>query len=221
MASGLLFKLFGLGLVVRLLAIRDLAFPPWVDSSRHGLITAVMTATGRAIRDYQPFLKSSDSPTITASIPWHRSEHDERCPLTRLLLILGQLLNALIPLTIYAGAYLFTRRRGVSLAAAFLVALPFFFPAYYATWGRFTQLTGMLVMPILLALTWLIVRGARGWRRAWWMACHPGRGLAHDPLSRVPALPAFRRFDLALSPAARCAGCSRRSVWLCSLSARE
>jgi hypothetical protein len=84
-----------------------------------------------------------------------------------LLLLLGQLLNALAPLTIYAGAYLFTRRRDAALLATFLVALPFFFPAYYVTWGRYTQLSGALLLPVALGLTWQIGRGGRGWRPAW------------------------------------------------------
>lgn len=44
------------GLAVRLLAVRDISFPPWVDSSRHGLVTAVMAASGQTITNYLPFL---------------------------------------------------------------------------------------------------------------------------------------------------------------------
>jgi hypothetical protein len=62
-----------------------------------------------------------------------------------------------------------TRRQRPALLAAFLVGIPFFFPGYYVTWGRLTQLTAMFIMPVLLALTWLLVRGARNWRRAWWL----------------------------------------------------
>jgi hypothetical protein len=75
-----------------------------------------------------------------------------------------QLLGGLLPLTVYSAGWMVTRRRAVGLLAAFLVALPFFFPGYYATWGRMTQLTAMLVMPPLLALTW---RLGRGWPRVW------------------------------------------------------
>ncbi len=41
---------------VRLLAVRDLAFPPWVDSSRHALITAVMVEQGQTPSNYAPYL---------------------------------------------------------------------------------------------------------------------------------------------------------------------
>lgn len=159
-----------LGLAVRLLAVRDLAFPPWVDSSRHALITAVMVESGQVIGDYGSYLP-------IAEFPYHYGFHALAAnlalmtglPLERVLLVLGQLLNALVPLTAYAAGWLLTRRRDVGVMAAFLVALPFLFPGYYATWGRFTQLTGVLILPPLLALTWLLLRGARAWRGCWWM----------------------------------------------------
>jgi hypothetical protein len=161
----LLLLLLVAALLVRLLAVRGLVFPPWVDSSRHGLITAVMAANGSAPNGYEPYLP-------VARFPYHYGFHAIAAslllmtgrPLPDLLLVLGQLLNALIPLTVYAAGWFVTRRRDVGLLAAFLVALPFFFPAYYATWGRMTQLGAMLVLPVLLGLTW---RAARSWARVW------------------------------------------------------
>ena len=158
------------GLAVRLLAVQDVSFPPWVDSSRHALITAVMAANGQTITNYAPFLPVDRFPyhfgfhTLSASLSLMSG-----WPLPRLLLYFGQLLNALVPLALYSAVWLFIRRRGVAMFAAFLVALPFFFPAYYATWGRFTQLTAVFLLPVLLALTWRMVRGFDGWRRMWWM----------------------------------------------------
>ncbi len=158
------------GFAARLLAVRDLAAPPWVDAGRHALITAVMVANGQTISDYAPYLPVDRFPyhfgfhTIAASLVLMTG-----WPLERLLLVLGQLLNALVPLTVYTAVWLMTRRRGAAVFAAFLVAIPFFFPAYYATWGRFTQLTAMLVMPMLIAFTWLLVSGGPRWKRGWWV----------------------------------------------------
>ncbi|WP_420641089.1 hypothetical protein [Candidatus Leptofilum sp.] len=169
-----------LGLAVRLLAVRDLVFPPWVDSVRHGLITAVMSQSGQTVTQtgYAPFLPIE-------RFPYHYGFHTISSSLVllggweipHLLLGLGQLLNALLPLTVYAGGWLLTGQRRTGLIAAFLVALPLFFPAYYATWGRYTQLTAMLLMPVLLGLTWRLLRGARGWRSAWWLVALLAVGL--------------------------------------------
>lgn len=164
----LLLLLLG-GLAVRLLAVRDQAFPLWVDPIRHGLITQVMVEQRQMLRDYAPFLP-------VTHFPYHAGFHTLPAGLSllgvgdlpRLLLVLGQVLNALAPLTIYAAAWLVTRRRLAALLAAFLVAFPFYFPGYYASWGRLTQLTGVLVLPVLLALTWLVAEGRRS-RDLWWL----------------------------------------------------
>ncbi|MDX1414065.1 MAG: hypothetical protein R3293_07730 [Candidatus Promineifilaceae bacterium] len=166
----LLLLILLVALAVRLLAVRDVSFPLWVDSSRHGLITAVMVNSGQVIGDYAPFLPVDRFPyhfgfhTLAASLSLM-----SQWPLPRLLLYFGQLLNALVPFMMYTAVWLYIRRSGTALFAAFLVALPFFFPAYYATWGRFTQLTAVILLPVLLALSWRLVRGEYGWRRVWWM----------------------------------------------------
>lgn len=149
----------------RFVAARDLAFPPWVDSSRHALITVVMLESGQVPTDYEPYLPVD-------RFPYHYGFHALSTSLALmtghslpgLLLFLMQLLGGLLPLAVYAAGWMVTRRPVVGLTAAFLVASPFFFPGYYATWGRMTQLAAMVVMPVLLALTW---RLGRGWPRVW------------------------------------------------------
>ncbi|MCP5097211.1 MAG: hypothetical protein GY943_16815 [Chloroflexi bacterium] len=162
----------------RLLAIRDITFPLWVDASRHALITAVMHNTGRVITDYVPFLPVDQFPyhfgfhTLSTSL----ALMTER-PLPHLLLTFGQLLNAVVPLSVYTAVWLMTRQRRTGLIAAFLVAFPFFFPGYYATWGRFTQLTGMIILPVLVGLTWQLLRGGKRWRGVWWLVAILAAGL--------------------------------------------
>lgn len=161
----LLAALLLLTIASRFVAVRDEVFPPWVDSSRHALITAVMAASGQVPADYEPYLPVDH-------FPYHFGFHSLSTslflmtgrPLPDLLLTVMQLLGGLLPLAVYSAGWMVTRRQSVGLLAAFLVALPFFFPGYYATWGRMTQLAAMVVMPVLLALTW---RLGRGWPRVW------------------------------------------------------
>ena len=165
LAPLLLLALLAVSIGVRFIAVRDLAFPPWVDSSRHALITAIMVETGRAPDGYAPYLP-------VEGFPYHFGFHSLSAglalltgwPLPGLLLTLGQVLNGLMPLAVYAAGRLATGRRSVGLLAAFFVALPSFFPGYYATWGRMTQIAAMLILCVLLALTW---RLGRGWARFW------------------------------------------------------
>jgi hypothetical protein len=159
------------GLAVRLLAVRQIDTAAWVDAGRHALITAVMVESGQTISNYAPFLPEIER------FPYHFGFHTLAAslqlmgnwPLPELLLYLGQLLNALVTLTVYAAVWLLLRQRGAALLAAFLVALPFFFPAYYATWGRLTQLTAALILPVLLAATWRLHHGGWDGRRGWWL----------------------------------------------------
>lgn len=159
-----------LGFVVRLLAVRHINVLPWVDAGRHGLITAVMAQTGQIIRDYADFLAVDRFPyhfgfhTLSASL--HLMTGWE---LNYMLLYLGQLLNGLAALAVYTAVWLTTRQSKTGVIAALLVALPFFFPGYYAAWGRLTQLTAMLILPVLLGLTWQLVRGTAVWRQVWWL----------------------------------------------------
>ena len=145
--------------MLRLLAARDLAFAPWVDSVRHLQITRIMVETGQMLQTFQPYFDLDQSlyhfgfHSIAANISLllNRDTLD-------ILLMLGQLINTLVLLAIYASGYLLTRRQGVGLLAAFVVGLPMFFPAYYLSWGRWTQLLGMLILSILIGLTWRLAR---------------------------------------------------------------
>lgn len=149
-------------LLLRLLAVRDLAFLPWVDSSHHALITAIMAESGRFIETYQPYLP-------VERLPYHYGIYPissglalmlaERVTLPDLLLGLMQLLSTLTSLGVYAGAIWLTGRRPVGWLAAFLVGIPFLFPAYYTTWGRITQIGGLIILPILIGLLWHMAEG--------------------------------------------------------------
>jgi len=145
-------------LVTRLCAARDLAFPAWVDSSHHYLIAELMAQSGQVPASYRPLLPADQFTyhfgfhALAATAQWLTS-----LSLVDTFLLVGQLLQGLMPLSVYAAAVLFTGRRGAGLWAAFIVGLVSFFPGYYLTWGRYTQLTGLLVLGPALGLVWRMV----------------------------------------------------------------
>ena len=66
------------------------------------------------------------------------------------MLLQGQLLSALVTL---AGAWLANwlwRRPLAGVVAALVSGLISVMPAYYASWGRYTLLCGMLALPVAL-----------------------------------------------------------------------
>jgi len=158
--------LFSLILLTRALHIRGIAAPLWVDSVHHTLLVRIIGETGRiplSLEPYQP----------VSNLPYHWGYHTVAAawrgvsglPLVESVLWSGQVLNALIMPTMYAlGAYLLRSPRAGLLAAgcAGLVSL---LPAYYVTWGRYTQLTGLLVLAVLLLVTTMLLERPRiSWR---------------------------------------------------------
>lgn len=149
--------ILALGFAVRLLAIRDLVLPAWVDSPQHYLISRMMAESGRVPVGYRPWMP--------VDVFWyHFGFHAlmaslnqmTGCPVETIMLVGGQVLNGLSPLSLYAGVVLLTRRRPAGLIAAFFVALLSFFPAYFVTWGRYTQLTGLVILPPLMGLVYRV-----------------------------------------------------------------
>ena len=154
-----------LALAVRLLAIRDLVLPNWVDSPQHWLISRIMADSGRVPKDYRPWMP--------VDVYWYHFGFHALAALigqlvdtslAKILLVGGQVLNALAPLSVYSGVVLLTGRRRTGLAAAFFVGLLSLFPAYFVTWGRYTQLTGMLILPLIIAVAYRLFH-MRSWKR--------------------------------------------------------
>lgn len=141
---------------LRLIAIRDVSTLPWVDASRHALITTIMSSSGQMLTSYRPLLAVDFAPyhyglhTLTAGVAIMLPA----AALTDILPAVMQLLSTIICLAVFSGSWLLTGRRPIGWLAAFLIGVPFFFPAYYTTWGRLTQLAGLIILAVLLGITW-------------------------------------------------------------------
>lgn len=141
------------GLIARLVAVQHLAYPVWVDSPHHDLVAQLLAEAGRVPEDYGTLMPVSAFTyhfgfhTLAVAYAWltglERSDA---------ILLLGQVLNALMPLSAYAFALWTTRRSWVAVGAAAIVGLVSLFPGYYVSWGRYTQLTGLVILGPLLGL---------------------------------------------------------------------
>jgi hypothetical protein len=153
--------LFALTLLVRLVQIRNLVLPAWVDSPLHVLVTELVTMHGQVPQSYEPLLPVN-------SFIYHFGFHADTAlfhwlsglAIPQAMLILGQVLNAAGGLMAYLLALRLTRRKVAAIAAALVVGLVSYMPAYYVSWGRYTQLTGLLLLPAALvtAIDWLEAR---------------------------------------------------------------
>ena len=151
--------LFGAAIVSRVLQARDLAFPPWVDSVHHAMIARAIIDSGTL----PPLYYHWGYHALVAFVSWFTGVTDPM-RLPAVMLAFGQLLNALTFVMVYAAARVLFNSRNAGLAAATIATMITTFPAFYLSWGRYTHLTGVLLLPPLLIATWRLVQrpSARG-----------------------------------------------------------
>lgn len=144
-----LISIFLLSLAIRLIMVRDLATPAWVDSIHHALVTRIILETGALPETYLPYLNIE--PTF-----YHPGFHSQLATFQLLsdldihlaMLILGQVLNALMVFAVYSLALSMTKNQSMGIFAAIISGLFTPMPAYYTSWGRYTQLSGLLILVI-------------------------------------------------------------------------
>ncbi len=145
--------IFLFSLAVRLAMVRDLSAPAWVDSVHHGLITGLILENGGFPKTYEPYM--SLDPT-----KYHAGYHSSLATFLWIsgldipqgMLLSGQVLNALAVISVYLLATTLVGSRLAGLLAAAIAGLFSLMPAYYTSWGRYTQLAGLLILPAALAL---------------------------------------------------------------------
>lgn len=139
---------------VRLYQIRDLVLPAWVDSVHHALMIRVAIEQGRAPISLLPYMPIEQ-------LPYHWGYHVvaaasaqvARVTVPQVMLWQGQALNALHVLTCAALAAFLWRRPWAGMVAGLVVGMFSIMPAFYVSWGRYTQLSGLLLLPPL-AICW-------------------------------------------------------------------
>lgn len=142
-------------LAVRLYFIRDLQAPLYGDSVHHTIVTELIVDHGGVPSDYLPYI-----PLI--SYTYHFGFHTQAALLIwasgidapTSVLYVGQALNAL---TVLAGYYLsaglfYPARwaKWAGLVSAMVTGLVSTMPAFYANWGRYTQLAGQAILPFAM-----------------------------------------------------------------------
>jgi hypothetical protein len=154
---------FVFSLVVRLMMVRDLVAPAWVDPVHHALITRLILEGGSFPVSYAPYVELG--PTV-----YHAGYHSAQAVFQWLsgldlpdgMLIFGQVLNAASVFAVYLLTTSLTGDKRAALLAAWIAGLFTPMPAYYVSWGRYTQLAGLLILPVPLAFLKLVLEKAPG-----------------------------------------------------------
>ncbi len=156
-----------LGVVTwRLYQVHGLVLPVWVDSVHHTLLVRKIIEYGGLPPDWLPYLPVPmyyhfGFHVITAVFSfWSGLQPDQA------VLLFGQVMNALVAFSVYRltkAAWGDPLRAGL---AGLFTAFAFHMPAYYLTWGRYTLLAGLVVLPLAMAAA-LEVRRSPSDKFAW------------------------------------------------------
>jgi len=136
----------------RVFQARELAFPAWVDSPHHALIVrAIIENNG---------LPETLNPYIDMPFYYHFGFHAYialackvfNLSLEQTILIMGQIINASISFSVYRLGKSLWKNRILAFACALLVSLVSSMPGYYLSWGRYSLLTGLMILPVIMAM---------------------------------------------------------------------
>jgi hypothetical protein len=138
-------------LALRFIQARNLALPAWVDSVHHSFLVRLFLEQGGIPVDLQPW--------IPGPFYYHIGFHASAAVFSALsglspdqaVLVFGQILNAAAALSAYRLSMVICPDRRRALLALALVGFITQMPAFYLTWGRYTLLAGMVLLPLAMA----------------------------------------------------------------------
>ena len=159
---GLIFLV--LTLFLRFYQARELLLPNWVDSQHHYLIIRAILENGGLPENLSPYLEGP--------FYYHFGFHAVTALFTAVsgmevgnaMLVLGQVLNAAVSLSIYALGKTLWRDWRPAAVAGLLVSFVTRMPAYYLSWGRYTLLTGLVLLPLAMSFATTMLKKPRPWR---------------------------------------------------------
>jgi hypothetical protein len=162
-----------LSLVARFHEARGLLVPAWVDGVHHTLMARLIVEAGGVPSGYRPYLAVDvfyyhyGFHSAVAWLHWVTGQ-----PAHRLVLVLGQTLAGLAALSVSALVAQVTGSKAAAIGGAIITGALYWFPAYYVSWARYTQLAGIVILP---AAATVILALALSSDAARWNACLAGR----------------------------------------------
>jgi len=138
-------------LLVRLYAVRDLPVGLLGDSYHHTLMAQLLVDNSGIFSSWQPYAPLA---TFTYHFGFHSNvafvHYVTGLDLPQSLLWTGQIMNAIVVPLVFALALALGGQPWAGVWAAFIVGFASNLPAYFVNWGRYTQLTGQVVMIVTL-----------------------------------------------------------------------
>ena len=150
----LLGVVFLMSLGARIWMVRDIAYPLWTDSYHHTIITQLIIDMGKVPSSYEPYAPIDQFTyhfgfhALSAWVHWLSGS-----PVPRSVVLVGQIINALAVPSCYLLTLRLFRSRSAGLVSALVVGLVSQMPTLFVNWGRYSQLSGQTLLPVLMILT--------------------------------------------------------------------
>ena len=165
-----LFAVFGICLFLRLAFVSEALLPPYSDSAQHYTI----------IKD---LMGNPEASNATRSFKWPTTSYYHlgfhflaafitsvtHTEITKVMLVLGQMLVAVIPLSIFFIPRYATKSNSAGILAVLLAAFGWYMPAYAVNWGKYPALASLILIQFVLSLAYLAVQSRESFskRKAW------------------------------------------------------
>jgi hypothetical protein len=139
----------------RFYVIRALDVPLWGDSYHHTMIAQLLVDHQGLFRSWQPY---ADLTSFTYHFGFHSAvaafHWVSGLNLPRATLWTGQILNGMAVLSIYPLAVRLGGNRWAGVGAVIVAGLLSPMPMFYVNWGRYTQLAGQAILPVVVFFVW-------------------------------------------------------------------
>ncbi len=147
--------LVALIVITRFWSIRSLDMPMWGDSYQHTMIAQLLVDHGGLFTSWLPYAEMS---TFTYHFGFHAAvavfDWITHLDISKAMLWVGQLLNILAIIVLYPLAIKVGRSRWAGVVAVLVAGLLSPMPMYYVNWGRYTQLAGQVILPVIAWVMW-------------------------------------------------------------------
>jgi hypothetical protein len=141
-------------LATRIWHIKNLEIPLWGDSYHHTTLVQLMIDNSGLFNSwlpyapYQSFTSHFGFHSNAAVFHWATSQD---IPIS--VLIIGQFFNTMAAISLYPLAVeLSNQRKWAGILTVALAGLGSIMPAFYINWGRYAQLSGQVLFPIVIFL---------------------------------------------------------------------
>lgn len=143
--------ILGILLIWRFYQVRDLVLPAWVDSVHHTLVVRAILENGGLLGNLSPYLPVPFFYHFAFHILAASFSFWSRLGPAQAVLFFGQILNAAVAISVYRLGMALSKDWRRAVLAAGLTGFVLQMPAYYASWGRYTLLAGLVLLPLAMA----------------------------------------------------------------------